>query len=122
MKIPVHRRPKKATYGKGKRIEGQFATDLQALKNRKLIQDFRKSKWHGELDMSGVDALVTRLDGVEIKINVTTTNKKTVKRHGDTNKRLGRTGIFIWSYDENLNRELRLQNLWRAINKFNPQK
>lgn len=112
---------RKRAFEKGKRIEAQFASDLQALLSRKKIKNYWKSEWHGELDKSGVDALVTRLDGIEIKINVTTTNKKTVKRHRDINRKLGRTGILIWSHDENLDKELRLQNLWRAINKFNPQ-
>lgn len=122
MKIrTLHQIRRRRVLGKGQRIEAQFTSDLQTLLSRKKIKNYWKSEWHGELDMSGVDALVTRSDGIEIKINVTTTNKKTVKRHKDTNKKLGRTGILIWSHDENLDRELRLRNLWRAINKFNPQ-
>jgi hypothetical protein len=106
---------------KGERIEARFTGDLQILLSRKKIKNYWKSEWHGELDKSGVDALVTRRDGIEIKINVTTTNRKTVKRHRNINKKLGRAGILIWSHDENLDRELRLRNLLRAINEFNPQ-
>ena len=121
MKIRTLRQLKRRALEKGKRIEAQFTGDLQTLFSRKKIKNYWKSKWHGELDKSGVDALVTRRDGTEIKVNVTTTNRKTVKRHRDINKKLGRTGILIWSHDEKPDRELRLRNLLRAVNGFNPQ-
>ena len=118
MRIPVRHGIRKITYGKGKRIEGQFSTDLQALQNRRLIKSFRKSEWHGELDRQGIDAVAIRKDGVEIKLNVTTTNLKTISRHERTNRELGRAGILIWPHDEQLDREARLQNLLKAINEF----
>jgi hypothetical protein len=122
VRVPIRRRFRKTTYGKGKRIEEQFSVDLQALKNRGLIADFRKSEWHGELDKQGIDAVAIRGDGVEVKLNVTTMNLKTISRHKRVNRELGRVGILIWPYDERLDGEVRLQNLFNVINEFQPTK
>lgn len=106
--------------GIGKLREEELEIDLSYLLQLGKIRAFRKSKWHGELDRQGVDTIVTRLDGTDIRVNVTTTNLRTVERHKETNRKLERSAILIWPLDLYRKRELRAADLLKTIEEFRP--
>lgn len=104
--------------GIGKRRESWFFDDLRSLKKKGLITDFKRSGWHSELDYRGIDAIVIRTDGVEVEVNVTSINQKTIEHHMKRNKELRRGEILIWGHDQSLSSDSRTQSLLEAINKF----
>ena len=108
--------------GIGRLIEHQFEFDLSCLQREGRITSYYKSKWHGHLDYQGIDALVTRIDGKEIKIDVTTNRgvKRAILANKEMSKKgLDRRNIMVWGHDVNSpNPKLRREKLLEAINEF----